>query len=166
MWAIVLVHGNASSVLTTGFGAPWPSPHRRALHHFVAEQFEPVDISRRAFAVADLFEDVENAAGAHTAGRAFAAGFFLREFHEEAGDIHHAGLVVHDDQAAGAHHRAGRGQGFVIERQVEMLFHETAAHRSTGLNGFELLAVLDAAADVEDHFAQGNAEWALRSVRC
>ena len=38
-----------------------------------------------------------------------------------------------------------------------MLLREAAARRAARLHGLELLAVLDAAADFEDHFAQRGA---------
>ena len=43
-------------------------------------------------------------------GSTFAAAFFLGEFHKKAGNIHHAGVIIHDNQPARAHHRAGRNE--------------------------------------------------------
>ena len=126
--------------------------------NLLAQQFQPFDVAVLAFAVADALQDFQHALGAHAAGRALAAGLVLGEFHEEAGDVHHAGLVVHDDQTAGTHHRARRRQRFVIDRAVEILRGQTAAHRAADLHGLEALAILDAAAHVVDDFAQGDAQ--------
>ena len=81
----------------------------------------------------------------------------LSEVHKEAGDIHHAGYFVHHDEAARSHHGTGFAQCFVIELQIQVFCGETSTHRTAGLNGFELLTVLDAASDVKNNFAQGNA---------
>ena len=64
-------------------------------------------------------------------------------------NIHHAGVFIHDDHPAGAHHRAGLGELVKVDRQVQKLFRDAAARRSAGLHGFELLAAGDAAADLD-----------------
>ena len=84
---------------------------------------------------------------ADAAGRAFAAGFVAAEFEEEPRDVHHAGIFVHDDQTAGTHDGAELLERFVFDRRVEMLRGDDAAGRAAGLDGLELLAVGNAAAD-------------------
>jgi hypothetical protein len=56
-----------------------------------------------------LVEDVVHLVGADPAGGALAAGLVHAELQVELGDVHHAVVLVHDDQAAGAHHRAELG---------------------------------------------------------
>ncbi len=52
--------------------------------------------------------------------------------------LDHAGVLVHDHQPAGADDGARGGQGFVIQRQVEMLLGQTAAGGSADLHGLEV----------------------------
>jgi hypothetical protein len=54
----------------------------------------------------DRGQDLEHPPRAFAAGDALAAALALDEVHEELGDVHHAGVLVHDDHAAAAHHRA------------------------------------------------------------
>ena len=62
-------------------------------------------------------------------------------------------VLVDDDHAAGADDGAGRGKALVVDRRVEQVRRHAAAGRAAELHGLELLAVLDAAADVEDDVA-------------
>ena len=89
---------------------------RRVLDHF-AQVDQPLDVGLFAAALADAVEDFQHPLGAHAAGDALAARFFLDEFEEEAGDVDHAAILVHDDQAAGAHDRAEFGERFVVQRR-------------------------------------------------
>ena len=54
----------------------------------------------------DIRQKFQHPLGALAAGNALSAGFVLREVHKESGYFHHAALVVHDHQSAGADHRA------------------------------------------------------------
>ncbi len=72
----------------------------------------------------------------------------LGEGQEVAGQIHHAGALVHDDEAAGAHDRPGLAcRLLVVDRQVEELDREAATRGTAGLGRLELAAAGDAAAD-------------------
>ena len=72
------------------------------------------------------------------------------------GDVDGAVILVHDDGAAGAHHGATGNEGVIVDRGVEVLFGQAAAGRTAGLDGFELLATGDAAADFIDELAEGR----------
>ena len=72
--------------------------------------------------------------------------------HEETGGLHHAGVLVHDHQAAGAYNGPHLLQGVKVQGQVQVLLGEAAAGGAADLHGLELLAILDAAADVEGTF--------------
>ena len=50
--------------------------------------------------------------------------------------------LVHDHHAARAHHGAGRGEGLVVHRQVELRRGQAAARRPAGLHRLDGLAVL------------------------
>ena len=101
--------------------------------------------------------DLEHALGADAAGDALAARLLLGEVEEEAREVDHAGLVVDHDQAAGADDGAGRGQALVVDRRVQQVRRDAAAGGAADLHRLELLAVLDAAADVEDQVAEAGA---------
>ena len=95
--------------------------------------------------------------GTDTAGRALTAGLVDGELEEELREIDHAGVLVHDDKSAGAHHGADGDQVIVVDRSIDEGSGDTSAGRSAGLSRLELLAVRDAAADVLDDFAEGGA---------
>ena len=60
-----------------------------------AQRFQQLDITIPPFTITDTLQGIEDAAGAHPAGRALATAFVLSEIHEVTGDIHHAGFFVH-----------------------------------------------------------------------
>ena len=73
-------------------------------------------------------------------------------------------LLVHDHQAARAHHGPGAAQRIVIQRQVQVLAGQAAARRPADLHRLEAVLgdlaapIGDAAADVEHDLAQRGAE--------
>ena len=123
----------------------------------LGETLEALDVFHRAPAVRDAVEDLQHAAVADAAGRTLAAGLVHGEFEEELRDGDHAVVLIHDDHAAGAHHRSGRREAFVVDGDVQVLLGEAAAGGAAGLDGLELLAALDAAADVVDDLAERRA---------
>ena len=130
---------------------------RGVLDHF-AQLDQPLDVGLFALALADAVEDLQHPLGAHAAGDALAARFLLDELQEEAGHVDHAAVLVHDDQAAGAHDRAQFRERLVVQRHVEVLLGDAAAGRAADLGRLELLARGDAAADVVDQVAQRHAD--------
>ena len=130
---------------------------RRVLDH-LAQVDEPLDVGLLAVAFADAVEDLQHPLRAHAAGHALAARFFLHEFEEEAGNVDHAAIFVHHDQAAGAHDRAEFGKRLVVQRHVQVLLGNAAAGGPADLRGLELLARRSAAAHVVDQIAQRHAD--------
>ena len=63
-----------------------------------------VQILHGALAVRDLVQQLQQTLGAHAARRALAAAFVHRELQKELGDVHHAVILVHDDQTTRTHH--------------------------------------------------------------
>ena len=88
----------------------------------------------------------------------------MGEVQEEPGHVHHAGGFVHDNQTAGSHHGAGADQGVIVNGQIKLLRGQTAAGRTAALYRFELLAVLNAAGNIEHDFPQGNAHGHFRQT--
>src|SRR5699024_136557 len=105
----------------------------------------------------DFFEQLQQPLIADAARGALAAGFLYGEFEVELGYGDHAVVLVHDNHAARPHHGTAGEQVVVVDGGVEVLFGKAASRRASGLYGLELLAVLDAAADVEYHLPQGGA---------
>ena len=123
----------------------------------VAKLLHLVQIFQRRLAPGDLVEHLVKTLGAHPAGGTFAAGLVHGEFEEEFGNVHHTGVLVHDDQSAGAHHGADGDQVVVVDGHVHMLSGNAAAGGTAGLSRFEFLAVGDAAADLFDDLPEGGA---------
>ena len=105
----------------------------------------------------DLFQNLAELARSLAAGNAFAAALVLNEFHEIFGDVDHAGVLVHGDKSAGAHHRSELAQSFVINRQIRMGSGNAAAGRTADLNRLEPFPVLHPPADLLDDGTQGYA---------
>ncbi len=130
----------------------------------VAQLLDGVQVLQGAVAIGDLGEQVVEPLGADAAGRALAAALVHAELQEELGDVHHAVVLVHDDEAAGAHHGADGGEGLVVDGGVDETGGDAAAGGAAGLGGLELLAVRAAAADVLDDGAQGGAHGGLHQA--
>ena len=81
----------------------------------------------------------------------------VAKFRKNLREFDHAGVFIDDDHAARAHDRAGLLERVEVDLDVEVLGGQAAAQRPAGLHGLEFLALGDAAADVEDDLAQGDA---------
>ncbi|MPM34779.1 hypothetical protein SDC9_81366 [bioreactor metagenome] len=115
----------------------------------------------------DIVQQGQHLFGALPAGNAFAAGFILDKLHKKPCDFYHAGLLVHDHQAAGTHHGAHFGQIRIIQRKVQMFLCEAAARRAADLHRFEIgaaeaaVVVGHTAPDVTHDLPQSGAEGQL-----
>ena len=143
-------------VESTGDGANWPSAQSDPLS-MPSAMLDLLQICQRALALGDAFQHLQHPGGADTAGRALAAALVAGELDEKLGEFHHAGGLVGHDHAAGPHHRARRLQRIEIHRHVQILLRQTAAQRPARLHGLEFFAEGDAAADVVDDLAHGDA---------
>ena len=65
----------------------------------VGQILQQLQVLHGALVADDAVQDLQHALGALPAGDAFAAALVLVEAHEEAGSLHHAGVLVHDHQA-------------------------------------------------------------------
>ncbi len=92
------------------------------------------------------------------AGEALAARLVLEEAHEVLGDVHHAGVLVHDDHAARTHDRPGLPQAVEVDGKIEALGRYATTRRAAGLHGLDFRPGGGAAADVVDHLAEGHPE--------
>ena len=70
---------------------------------------------------------------------------------------HHTGGLVHDNQAAGAHHGADGDKVVIVDGGINQLSGDAAAGGAAGLGSLEGVAARHAAADLLHHFPQGGA---------
>ena len=110
--------------------------------------FQFVKVFHLALAVCDLLKEFEHTLRSDSARTAFPAGFSLSESHEEFRNIDHTGALVHNNQTAGTDDRIVFLNLVKIKRNVQILFYETSAGRSTDLNTFEFTAALETASDI------------------
>ncbi len=96
-----------------------------------------------------------------TAGIALTTRFFFEKIEKISGHIHHAGILVHDNHTAGAHHGADFRQLIKVDAQIQVLFRDTSARRTAGLNRFELLLFGYSAADVINNGSLSSFPWGL-----
>ena len=80
---------------------------KRGTHHLGGDVADGLEIFARALAFGDAGQYFQQALAADAAGNAFAARFGGGEREEVFRQFDHAGIVIHDDHAATAHHRAG-----------------------------------------------------------
>ena len=152
----VFVH-EVSQGRLDGVGRRLTETAERSLAHRVRDCLELLDVVFDTATVGNLIEVVEKLTTADTAGRALTAALIDREVEVELGDIDHAVGLVHNDQAAGTHNRADLGEVLVVDRGVEELGRNDTARRTARLSGLELVTAADAAADIEDDFAERRA---------
>ena len=84
----------------------------------MAEILHLVEVFERAVALDDLGEHLIQTAGADPARRALSAALVDREVEEEAGDVDHAVVLVHNYKSAGAHHGADSDEAVVVDRSI------------------------------------------------
>ena len=119
--------------------------------YIVAEFFQLIQVSHIGLSLGDLCEDFKHTFGADTAGSTLAAGFLHSKFQEEFGNVYHTVILIHNDQTAGAHHGTDGNQVVIVNGDIKVFSRDTAAGRSSGLCGLELLSAGDAAADFLDY---------------
>jgi hypothetical protein len=117
-----------------------------------------LDVAFFSAAAGQAVENLQHLIAADPAGGAFSAGLVNAEAEVEPRHFHHRIVLVHHDHAAGAHDRAKLLQAFVADLRVEQVLGNHAAGRAAGLHGLDGLAAEDAATEVEDDIAQGDAE--------
>ena len=122
---------------STGLGAVWPSPHSEALLTTRARRSRRSRSASSPLPAQIRIQDAHQVPGAHAAGHALAAALLGGEVEEEAGEVDHAGGVVDDHHAAGAHHRPGRDEALEVDRLVEQALRQAAARRPAELHRLE-----------------------------
>src|ERR1035438_4702257 len=134
----------------------------RPAQHIPRDIADQVDIGARARPIVEASQNLLQPGGAFAARDAPAAAFMGVEAHDAQGGFHHAGVFVHDDDAAGAQHGFARCHGIVVHGSA--LHFRGGEHRATRParnEGLQLLAVAYAAAYFLDHLLHREAEFEL-----
>ena len=121
---------------------------QRLADDVVADADEQIDVAHLAFAVLDPREDLEQPVAAFAARRALAARLVLVEVQQVLRRPHHAGGLVHDDDARRAQHRSGLGHVVEGRGDVELIGQQDRHRRAAGDDRLELVAVADAAGEL------------------
>src|SRR5215467_4634528 len=116
-----------------------------AAQHVLREVGDEVDVCFATETGVKALERLAQPGGSFAARDAPATGLVRVEVHDAASHVHHAGVFVHYDHATGAQHRAGFGDRIVVHGDVNFVGGEKRAGASTGNDGFQFLAVCDAA---------------------
>src|SRR5579885_2335921 len=127
----------------------------RSSSHGTAKILEKRELRVRRPAQRDVLEYVVHMHCADAAGNTLAAGFALAEVHKELGNIHHAGAVVHHDEATRSHNGADFRQRLVVDGHVEELLWDASSRGASGLGSFEIAAIGDSTSKFEDDLPQG-----------
>src|SRR5687767_4884922 len=137
-----------------GHGGRVAERAERLAEDHVADVPQLVDLGKPALAVLELGEDVLHPVRALAAGRALAARLVAVELRHVERQVDHAHLVVDEDAAARADHRAGGGDRFVVERDVELIRQHGGHRRSAGDDRLEHVAGLHPAGVLLEQRAQ------------
>ncbi|OPZ97152.1 MAG: hypothetical protein BWY71_01708 [Planctomycetes bacterium ADurb.Bin412] len=125
------------------------------LHHALEPQ-EGIGVVLPAARAGNGLENLEHPLGALAAGNALPTAFRLDKFHEEFGQIDHAGIFIEDDQPAGTHNSANGLYRLVVNFDIQTVFGDAATGRSADLYAFAAFAIGNSAADIIDHLLEGS----------
>ena len=131
-----------------GIGSRLSKRAERAGLQMIAQLFQPVQIFHLCLSFCNLFQDFQHTPCSDPAGCAFPAGFVYCELQEKLCDIHHTGVLVHNDQTAGAHHGTDGDQIVIVYGHIQMFRRDTSAGGPAGLGRLELLPAGNASADL------------------
>ena len=112
---------------------------QRLADDVVADADQQVDVAHLPFAALDPGEDLEQPVAALAARRALAARLVLVEMQQVARRPHHAGRLVHHDDAGRAEHRPRLRHVVEAGRDVELIGQQDRHRRSAGDDRLELM---------------------------
>src|SRR5271156_2707049 len=129
-----------------------------APEHIFRELVNQWDVFRAAAALVETVQHFAQPGGAFAARNAPAAGFVRVKMHDAARKIHHAGLFVNPQGAAGAEHRADLRDRVVIHVDVNLAGAEQRAGTAAGNYRFQFLAAAHTAGYIFNQLAQIEAQ--------
>ena len=131
--------------------------HRALADDVDREVRQARDLVAARLTLADARPDLGQAAQADPARDRLAAGLVGAEAGQGRGQVHDAGVLVQDDDRAGADVGAGLRQGVVVEADTERLAGRMPPEGPPTSNGLEPARARDAAGHVQD-LAERDAE--------
>ena len=129
----------------------------RIAGHLLGDMLDLVKVLHAPLALGDAREQLEHTFAAHSAGDTLATRLCCGKSQEELGQLYHTGILVHDDHTTGAHHGACLTERVKIDLEVQARGGQTTTQRTTRLHGLEMLVIENAATDVKDDLAHGDA---------
>ena len=138
-------------------GRRLPQSAKRTRLNLLAHLQEQVNVLHLAPPVGDIVQDVQHLFRPQTAGNALTAGLVLGKGEEIAGDIDHAGLLVHDHHTPRPHNRARLSQRLVVDGLVDHAGGQTASRRPARLHRLEALTSGNTPTDFVDNLLQREA---------
>ena len=116
--------------------------------------FQLIKIGHFTSALYDFLQNLQHSLGALTARNALAAALPLGKAHEETGNLYHTGILVHNNQSAGAHNGIQLLHGIKIKRRIQLILDQTSAGRTTDLYTLKCSTTLKTAADIIDDLTE------------
>ena len=86
----------------------------------VCQNKQFIQVFRFAFAFYDTLQNFQHTCGTFAAWYAFAAAFSLCKVHKEAGNLYHAGVLIHNDHTAGPDDGPGFFEGVKIQTEIQV----------------------------------------------
>src|SRR5690606_25442126 len=133
-------------------GAQGPGEHR------VAQVAQQLDMVVHVFAATDLLDGLHATRRADATGCAFATGFDGTELHGVLRHVGHVYCVVKGHQTTVADHGIDLHVGFIVQRDIPLVFGQVSAQGATDLNGTQGTTAGAATTVVVQQFAQGDAK--------
>ncbi len=111
-----------------------------------ADIFDLLYIARLSLSSFDPVDHLLEPAGAFAAGRALPARFMFEEMNQLLNGPDDTGVFVKYNHGARSEHRAGSGERFIIQLDIDHVGQKERRRGSAGDNTFEFLPVGDSAA--------------------
>ena len=142
------------TVVSAGVAAASPNAHSVLPAMLFADADQQVDVAHLPFAALDPGQDLVQPVAPFAARRALAARLVLVEVQQVLRRPHHAGRLVHHDDAGRAEHRSRLRDVVEAGRDVELIGQQDRHRRPAGDDRLQRAAVADAAGVLEDQLLQ------------
>ena len=127
------------TVVSAGVAAASPNAHSVLPTMLFADADQQIDVAHLPFAVLDARQDLVEPVAALAARRALAARLVLVEVEQVLRRPHHAGGLVHHDDAGRAQHRSRLRHVVEARRDVELIGQQDRHRRSAGNDRLQLM---------------------------
>ena len=110
-----------------GVAGGLPQPAEGCIRQVFGQGFQKIGVPRLRPARCQIIQNDFHFFESLAAGDALPARFIRQKADEVAGNIHHAGAVIHDDHAAGPHHGSRTRQCIKVNGQIKGGFGKAPA---------------------------------------